>query len=321
MVAIIDRFPEAKVMIAGDLWLEQCGVGVVAEDARSELKVRGTQWVVRAGGAGAVACAAAAMGARAWVAGMVGQDARAGDLLRALGAWHVDTFAVVSGSDHRTGESLALRLEGSSAPWSALEIEINPAPPLAAEPAQEMLGHIEAIIGQMDVMTILVLKSAPAPEVVEKLVRLAGARGKPVLGGAAAVAAEGRGGAFALPPCDVAVLGPPERDEAPAPDDVVRDLMTRVGHKALIAISPDWGVSLHKEEALEGELVVKPKRTGRGAWQSFMAGAAIGMALGANSLAAARIGAAAATAAAASCGFVTLDDIRRELASGAPEAP
>jgi sugar/nucleoside kinase (ribokinase family) len=327
LAAIVDRFPEAKVLIIGDLWLEHRGVGAATADVHAKLKVRTAEWTTRAGGAGALACAVAAMGARAWVAGVVGQDARAGELLRALGAWSVDTFAVVSDPDHNTGENLALRLEGASAPWSALEIGIYAASSLALERAQEMLGHIEAIIAQMDLVAILPPESAP-PGVPERLARLAGARGKPVLGVAAAAGAEG-GGAAALPPCDVVVLGPPERNEACAGDDVARGLVTKMGHKALIAISPDWGVTLFQEETLDSELIVGPSCAGRGAWESFLAGAAISVALGANPLAAARIGAAAAIAAAASDGFVTLDEIRRELArqtnggraSGEAEAP
>jgi len=313
--AILDRFTEAKILIFGDLWLEHSLRGSAREGADGRLKIRVSERTARAGGAGGVACAAAAMGARTWVAAAVGQDAGAGEALRALGAVAADTFAVVSSPGHHTGERLVLGLEEVSAPWSAVEVEVHGAPPLEGAAAQEMLGHIEAIIGQIGAVTILTDESPAETKVLQRLARLANNNGIPLIGGVTSTTAGGCGEQplSTLPRCDLAVVGP-RCDEPASGDEAGRAATAEMGHKALILIARDGGARLHREGVSESELIAEPHCMGCGAWENFMAGVALGMAVGADPLAAGRIGAAAAIVGGRCGGLAAVDDIRAEIA-------
>lgn len=301
---ILDRFGEAKVLACGDLWLERRLRGDAAAGPGGELRIRVAESSPHAGGAAAVACAAAAMGARAWVAGVLGRDTAAGEILRALGAAGVDAFAMVSDSAHGTGEKLRLSVAGELAgPWREVEIETCPSPPLAEAPAAEMLTHIEAVIRQIGAVVVLPA-SGPAPGAMEKLSRLASANGKALIGVLAQELPASPGGIS--PPCDLAVLRAPQEQA----DEHARRLTREPGHKAVIVLRPQGGAELHRKEATQGEVIKGPSFIVRGAFESFMAGVTAAMALGADPLSAGRIGAAAAAKA---DGHATADDIRREI--------
>jgi len=305
--AIVERLGQAKLLVLGDLRLEQVLRGAAARDAQGVLKVSVSDRVLQAGGAGGVACAAAAIGAQVCAAGVLGQDARSGDLLRALAQAGVDAFGAVSAPGSATAESLVVEFDPKgSLPWSGIEIDISPPPPLAGAPAQEMLAHIEALFGRVDVVTIITPQAA-AQDALSRAAEFARGRGKPIVGGHI------HGW---LPPCDLVVLRAPGAVEGAAGEDQSendpRRLMEEMGHKAVMAPCVGPGFALYRAGAAESEFVAARGECNSRAWDYLLAGAAAAVAVGAEPLAAGRIGAAAAAAVTAQQP-ITPDAIKREL--------
>jgi len=291
------------MLVAGDLWLERVLRGQATQGAHGVLRVRGSQPESLPGGAGGVARAAAAIGARTWVAGVLGQDAGSGELLRALASAGVDAFGVVTDPGHPTGERLIAEIEGEAAgPWSALEIELAAPPPLEGSAAQQMLSHIEPLIAQIGALVVAAFDLREPQQALAQLAESARSQDKSVIGA-------GRGW---LPPCDLAVVGPPD---AGVGDDAARALMNEAGHRALIVPTPGWGARVYGAEAERGESIAGRESDGPRAWERFVAGAATAAAAGADPLTAGRMAVAAAAVggAAGTESAVTVDAIKREL--------
>ncbi|UCH34243.1 MAG: hypothetical protein JSV65_17185 [Armatimonadota bacterium] len=314
--AVADRFAEAKILVLGELWLEQVLRGAAAPGANGILRVRDPERIMRAGGAAGVACCAAALGAAVWAAGVVGQDAQAGELLRALGAARVDPFAIASDPDHGTGEKLILNVEGAQAePQGAVEIVLSPAAPLAGAPAQEMLDHVEAIAAGAGAIVMALYDSIPEQTVLERLTRSARANGKPVVAGLGCTLPPGCGGLAkaALPPCDMLAVAPAERaGDAEAEGVPVQALLAEGRHAAVVIVAADGRAAVHTGNAPEGEVIEASPIQRSPAWEQFMAGLAVAAALGADAATSARMGAAAAAAAARGGGVVSPDALSRE---------
>jgi len=290
---ILQRLNEAKVLILGEVWYEQRLLGEIARAGAESLDIRPSQRVVRPGGVGAVACAAAGMGARAVVAGALGRDAQGGEVLRALSAAHVDAFGVVSDASHPTGERLILRMHGERAGMPPeLHLELAPAAPLAGMVAQEMLGHVEAVIGQMGAVLLVAGPGVPG-EIAEKLAQLARDRDKPILAGIVCATPDGCD-ECPLPACDMAVLWITDGEDEAAGDDLAGGLLAKTPHKAVVVFSPTAGARLYRADASDAELVIEVQAVAGIDWETFMAGAACATALGADPLLAVRAAVAAA---------------------------
>jgi len=293
---ILQRLNEAKVLILGEVWYEQHLVGEVARAGAESLEVRPSQRVVRPGGAGGVACAAAGMGARALVASALGRDAQGGEVLRALGAARVDAFAVVSDANHSTGERLILTMDGERARMPLqLHLELAPAAPLAGVVAQEMLGHVEAVIGQMGAVVLVAGPGVPEAT-TNRLAQLARDRGKPLLAGIVCATPDGCD-ECTLPACDMAVLWITDGQDEGAGDDLARRLLAKTPHKAVVVFSSAAGARLYRADAADAEIIVEAQAVAGTDWETFMAGAACATALGADALLAARTAVAAALSA------------------------
>jgi len=351
--AVLERFGQARILVLGDLWLEHVLRAETSHDADAAksrsgaapsaaadgtLQLRASQRTTRAGGAGAVACSVAALGARTWVAGILGPDPAAGELLRALSAAGVDGFGIVSNPAHHTAETLVLTVAAQVAlPWSSIAIEICAPPPLSGSTASEMLDHIEPLLAQVDAIAIVAHGSPIPAETLDKLRRLTLGRGKLVVGAIIGVSLPSLAELVAaLPSCDIAVLGPPAADQALNSTDAPHRLLPEMSAKALVVISREWGVALHTDAAkprsgaapefgrgsrssperreASPELIIEPKRLGAGAWAPLVAALVVAAAVGAEAPVAARIGAAAALSAAQSGGGLTVDELRRALA-------
>lgn len=277
---ILQRLNEAKVVICGEVWYEQRVVGETVRSNTKRLDIRPFQRIIRPGGAGAVACAVAGMGARAVVAGALGRDAQGGEVLRALSAARVDAFAVVSDADHPTGERLILTMDGEDSTMPPeLHLELAPAAPLAGEVAQEMLGHVEAIMGQMGAVLLVAGPGVPS-ETAERLAQLARDRGKPLLAVTVWPPPDGYDES-SLPASDMAVLWVADgQDEAG--DDLARGLLANKPHKAVVVLSPTGGARLHRADAADAEVLVEAQEVAAIGWEMFVAGAACATALGAD---------------------------------------
>ncbi len=103
LLSLIDGFASRRVLVVGDLIADEFIYGEVARVSREApvliLKYDATEMV--AGGAGNAANNVAALGGRATLAGLVGDDAEG---RRLLGSFHrgVDRGAIVRAADYRT---------------------------------------------------------------------------------------------------------------------------------------------------------------------------------------------------------------------------
>ncbi|HUT75850.1 MAG TPA: PfkB family carbohydrate kinase [Armatimonadota bacterium] len=287
---IVGRLDQAKLLVLGDIALERVLRGEAVEAGPGVLRLRAPEQTTRVGAAGGIAAAAAAVGAQVWAAGILGQDPQSGEVLRALAGAGVDPFGMVTAAGARTGESMVVEFDAAG-PWSRVEIELAPPPPLEGPPAQEMLQHIEPLIARADAL-VMVSPRAAAPETLARAAEFARGRGKLVIGAL---------GDSPLPPGDVVVQGP--ADDAPAATP-----------EALIAVRDDGSVQVLGGRVETASFAAALDRGDPRAWEQFIAGVAAAAAIGAEPLAAARIGAAAA--AAGSRAPITADAIRRQLSAG-----
>jgi len=314
--AVLDRFAEAKILVLGELWLEHAVRGEATQRANGELLVRALHRVSSAGGAGGVSSAATAMGAKTWLAGIVGQDARAGELLRALGAAAVDPFGIVSAPGCETGEKLVLTIDDSAAsPCSRIEVELAPGPPLAGRPAQDMLDHIGALVGQLSAVVMVAYGAPTETETLEALARLARSHNKLLIGGVMSdrEAGEGRTRESPLPQCDLLLVAAGTVADDEGTGDAARDLLAKGGHAAVLVGRADGSVQLCRAGASEIESFPNAALTGCGVWQAVVAGAAVATAAGADPVTAARIGIGASIVASRSGDPPTAAAIGREL--------
>jgi sugar/nucleoside kinase (ribokinase family) len=292
--AILDRLGEAKILVFGELWLEHAVRGEATPGRRGEVRVRASERLSRAGGAGRIGSVMAAMGARAWVAGVVGQDPRAGELLRALGAVAVDPFGIVSAAGCQTGEKLVLSTEGGTgAPCSRMEIELAPVPrPVGGQAAQEMVKHVEALIGQVTAVVIAVYGFGVEADATEALARLARAQGKRVIGGLMSNRAVGdaKTDEPVLPQCDLLLAAPGTVADDDGARDAACELVAHGGHGAVVLGFDDGRVQVCQADASQVEPAGEAEAADNGGWEEFVAGAAAAAASGADPLTAARMG-------------------------------
>jgi bifunctional ADP-heptose synthase (sugar kinase/adenylyltransferase) len=290
---LLERFAEAKILVLGELWLEHTVRGE-ASRADGHVFVRAAERVNGVGGAAGIGWAAAAMGAKTCLAGVVGQDARAGELLRALGDT-VDPFGIVSAPGCQTGERLVLSIDDSTAlGCTRVEVELAAAPPLTGPPAQAMLDHVGALIGKLGSIVITTYGAPLEPQFSEALARLAQSHSVPVIGGlmspcALAGAATDRP---PLPQCRLLVAA-----QGAAADDSsaeARDLLDKGGHTAVLVGGADGHAQLYQAAGPDVESFADAALTDCSAWQAVVAGAALAVASGADIVTAARIGIGAA---------------------------
>jgi bifunctional ADP-heptose synthase (sugar kinase/adenylyltransferase) len=291
--SIIERLNQARILVLGELWLEQRLRGQAVRGDAEGLSLKVSERRVTVGGAAAVASAAAALGARSWVAGALGRDAQGGEILRALGAAGVDPFAVVNDSSHATGEKLELRIEGQAAGaplW--IRVDLSPAVPLGGHAGQEMLGHVEAVIGQTGAAVLLAAPGVP-DETGNAFARIARDHGKPMLAGIKCASVDDCS-QYSLPSCDIVVAWTADDEDMERDADRARALVDSGSHRALVVFSPAGGARLHRAAASDAETLIEAQAAAGLDWEACLAAMACAVALGADAPLAVRAGAAAA---------------------------
>jgi rfaE bifunctional protein kinase chain/domain len=111
--AILDRLPQVRVLVAGDVMLDRFIVGAVTRispEAPVPIVRHGSTYV-RLGGAANVANNVAALGASVSLVGVVGNDAAAADLRAALAAARIDDSGLVTDPARPTSEKLRIVTE------------------------------------------------------------------------------------------------------------------------------------------------------------------------------------------------------------------
>jgi rfaE bifunctional protein kinase chain/domain len=157
LAGYVARFPEARVLVVGDLVADEFVYGEIARASREApvliLKYESTETVP--GGAGNAAGNVASLGGRATLVGAVGRDRAGRATLLALRERGVDTSGVVALADRTTPTKTRI-LAGlaHSLRQQVIRVDREPAPATGGELERRIASDVAARVKEADVVVL-----------------------------------------------------------------------------------------------------------------------------------------------------------------------
>ena len=146
LAPLLDRFPAAAVVVAGDFMVDEYVYGETERISREApvLIVRWERSELRAGGAGNAAQNLAALGVQVRAVGVVGDDAQGATLLDVLQASRIDTSGIQRVRGRATESKTRILAGGrSTRRQQMLRVDRAPVEPLPDGPAARIVRELE----------------------------------------------------------------------------------------------------------------------------------------------------------------------------------
>ncbi|MFP6581533.1 MAG: PfkB family carbohydrate kinase [Candidatus Hydrogenedentota bacterium] len=155
---ITAEFPDKKVMVVGDIYLDETNFGRISEmSLEAPIPVfEKTRQYHNPGAAGNVAANLASMGGQVWLVGVVGEDVNAGILRKELDARGIDYSSIVVDADNPTNTYGKFRAGGDTYPEQ--EILRSDTPRQSEIPSDiesKIIESIKALAPKVDAIVII----------------------------------------------------------------------------------------------------------------------------------------------------------------------
>jgi rfaE bifunctional protein kinase chain/domain len=176
---LVSRFPNRRILVVGDLMLDQYIRGTVSRISPEAPVpvVRATQESFVPGGAGNVAANLAALEARVHVLGVVGDDAAAGQMLSHFGENGIDTGHVIFDRSRVTSQKCRVVAERQQ----VVRYDRETTEPLSGETEGRLLERLPVALNESDAVILSDYgKGVLTPRVLETTIRLARKQKLPV---------------------------------------------------------------------------------------------------------------------------------------------
>ena len=322
-VDILNRFEQARVLVVGDIYLDESVFGSVTS-VSLEAPIPVFEVHERRhnpGAAGNAACNAAALGATTFMVGVVGDDSNADIVRKEFAVRNVDTSGLVVDPKRPTNTYGKLKAGGFNIPMQEVLRTDTPRPPFIGGAVEDrIIANMEARAKDVDVIIVVDQVSSVATEKVIAAV-VAAAKEHTLL-----TVGDSRNRAHALRGLDIVVPNDREAGIATGVDvngdvgleDAGRKLLASAKN-ALITRGPD-GIAVFKEDGTFVNVPIRPCEVidVTGAGDTVTAAVAVSVVAGASLEEAAVIGNSAAGLAVAQPGVVTVPraDVLDALLSG-----
>ena len=178
--SLLERFPKARLLVAGDVMLDRYVYGSVARVSPEAPVpvVRKSREVFAPGGAANTAANIAALGAEVSLLGVVGEDEAAGLLRKSLADKGVATGSLIVDAERPT--SLKMRVVAHQ--QQVVRLDEESTAPLSGDLAAAFIANFEAALRDSDAVVLSdYAKGVLGGDVLPRLIALAKAAGKPVL--------------------------------------------------------------------------------------------------------------------------------------------
>lgn len=166
---LLDKFSMARVMVVGDIYLDEnvngvvTGISLEAPIPVYEVHERRHN----PGAAGNAACNVASLGAKTYMIGVVGQDINADVVRRAFAVRNVDTSRVVVDPARATNTYGKLRAGGHNIPVQEILRTDTPKPTfISGRVEDEVIANIRALAAEVDAIVVVDQVSSVATEKV-----------------------------------------------------------------------------------------------------------------------------------------------------------
>ncbi len=323
---ILARFDRAKVLVVGDIYLDEniygkvTGVSLEAPVPIFEVHRK----LYNPGAAGNAACNVAALGATTYMVGVVGNDTNADIVRREFAIRNVDTSGLVVHPVRPTNTYGKLRAGGFNIPEQEVLRTDTPKPVfIDGDIERQVIANIEARAGSVDAIVVTdQVSSVVTTKVLETVVACARKHKLLTVGDSRSRIGEFRG-------FDIVVPNDREAGIGVGIDVVDEDSLHRAGAElitrcknALVTCGPE-GITLFAEDGAVEQFPTRATSVAdvTGAGDTVTAAAAVAVVSGASLAEAAMIGNAAAAVAVARKGVVTVSKPELEevlLSSGGP---
>lgn len=154
---LLERFAAKRVLVVGDIYLDEnifgivTGISLEAPIPIFEVQERRCN----PGAAGNAACNVAALGAKTYMIGVVGDDANADVVRKEFAIRNVDTSCVVVDPGRPTNTYGKLRAGGHNTPTQEMLRTDTPAPTFISGAVEEqVIAHIRALAPQVDAIMV-----------------------------------------------------------------------------------------------------------------------------------------------------------------------
>ena len=154
---LLKRFEDVRVMAVGDIYLDEYVFGTITEVSLEApipvLEVRERRY--NPGACGNAACNAAALGAKTYMVGVIGQDSNGDVVRREFAARGVDTSHVVADPDKPTNTYGKVRASGHNTPSQEV-LRMDTPKPTLLEPhiESQIIEKIRALAPQIDAIIL-----------------------------------------------------------------------------------------------------------------------------------------------------------------------
>ncbi len=245
---IIGRFRGVSVLVVGDLVLDQYTVGRptrISREAPIAVLEFSREYAVPGGGANP-ACTVASLGGQAYLAGVVGEDEWARQLLAALSKYGVRTQGVVNDPSRPT--ICKRRIVAQVTPTmlqQVARIDHLDRKPVSGAVEEELIAAIEAQMPEADAVLLSNYRSGTlTPALVRRVCETASELGKPV-------SVDSQGDLDLFRGCGIIKCNQPEAEDAlrrSLPDDEafkdgMAELLSRLDAQAIIVTRSAEGMS------------------------------------------------------------------------------
>jgi len=308
---LLTRFPEVRVMVVGDIYLDEMVFGLVTEVSLEApipvYEVHERRY--NPGAAGNAACNAAALGAKTYMVGVVGDDINAGIVRREFEVRNVDIAHLVVDPSRPTNTYGKLRAGGHNIPTQEILRTDTPKPVMITGDIEaQLVAQVKALAPHVDAILIGDQASATISEKVLDTIVTCAREHKLV------TVADSRKRAGIFKGIDIVVPNDAEAGLA-AGIDVVDEHSLHAAGKALLKSARNalvtrgpHGITIFASDGGIDDVPIKPVQVidVTGAGDTVAAAVIITMSAGGTLHDAARLGNAAAGAAVAQEGVVTV---------------
>lgn len=154
---LLERFPQKRVMVVGDIYLDEIVLGKVTE-VSLEAPIPVFEVLERKhnpGAAGNVACNAAALGAKTYMVGVIGADPNGDIVKKEFSVRNVDTSHVVVDPARPTNTYGKLKAGGHNIPLQEVLRTDTPKPPfISGDVENQVIANIRALAPQVDAIVV-----------------------------------------------------------------------------------------------------------------------------------------------------------------------
>ncbi len=320
---LLARFSDARVMVVGDIYLDENVYGTVTEVSLEApipvLEVHERRY--NPGAAGNAACNAAALGATVYMVGVVGEDANADIVRHEFAVRNVDTAHIVADPTRPTNTYGKLRAGGHNIPTQEVLRTDTPKPVLLTGGVEaQVVEKIKALAPQVDAILLGDQVSSTITETILKTIVASAKEHKLV------TVADSRARAGMFSGIDVVVPNDKEAGLAAGIDVVDEETLLAAGKRllstaknALVTRGPD-GITVFAEGGAIEQVPIRPVQVVdvTGAGDTVAATVILTLCTGGSLEDAAVLGNAAAGVAVAQEGVVTVsnEELAAALAGG-----